>query len=148
MTEPINDEIQEDPDTDPYDCGCSMCCGTHIVVNCMGTQRPCDYCDCDPGGPVTTFAEARAACISRWGDPTEEHDGKKLKTLPQARWNVGNHEVILTNFPGMALSLCLDMIGAPESEWTLDGKPHAEAPFAELTEALDAIDTLLGRPLP
>lgn len=33
--------------TDPNDCGCSMCCGTHVVVNCMGHQRPCDYCDCD-----------------------------------------------------------------------------------------------------
>lgn len=32
---------------DPTDCGCSMCAGTHVVVNCMGTQRPCDYCDCD-----------------------------------------------------------------------------------------------------
>lgn len=76
-----------------------------------------------PGDPVTSFAEARAACVARWGTPSEEHDGKKPKTLPQARWDVGNHEVMLTDIPGVCLSLCLDMCGVPEVEWTLDGEP-------------------------
>lgn len=97
---------------------------------------------------MTSFAEARAACISRWGDPSEEHDGKKPKTLPQARWDVGNHEVMLTDIPGVALSLCLDMCGAPVVDWTLDGEPTPEAPLKGLTEALNEADTLLGRTVP
>lgn len=94
-----------------------------------------------------TFDEAREACVARWGDPSEEHDGKEPKTFPQARWDVGNHEVILTDIAG-SLSLCLDMIGDPEVEWTLDGEPTVDAPLTPLTEALNAADTLLGRPLP
>lgn len=43
--EPGSEPTEETPD--PNDCGCSMCCGTHVVVNCMGQQRPCDYCACD-----------------------------------------------------------------------------------------------------
>lgn len=72
---------------------------------------------------MTTFTEARVACMSRWGAPSEEHDGKKLGTIPQARWDVGNHEVMLTDLPGWNLTLTLDMWGAPEVEWTLDGEP-------------------------
>jgi len=34
--------------TATHDCGCSMCGGTHVVVNCGGHQRACDYCDCNP----------------------------------------------------------------------------------------------------
>lgn len=97
---------------------------------------------------MTSFAEARAACEARWGTPSEEHDGKKPKTLPQARWDVGNHEVMLTDIPGVCLSLCLDMCGVPEVEWTLDGEPTVDAPLTDLTVALNAADTLLGRPLP
>lgn len=43
--EPGSEPTEETPD--PNDCGCSMCCGTHIVVNYAGHQRPCDYCACD-----------------------------------------------------------------------------------------------------
>ena len=39
-------EPMEEAPPDPNDCGCSMCCGTHVVVNCAGHQRPCDYCPC------------------------------------------------------------------------------------------------------
>lgn len=49
-TEPTEEtEETEDPDEeteDPDDCGCSMCCGTHVVVNYAGQERPCDYCAC------------------------------------------------------------------------------------------------------
>ena len=27
-------------------CDCSECAGTHVVVNSMGNERPCDYCGC------------------------------------------------------------------------------------------------------
>lgn len=27
-------------------CDCSECAGTHVVVNGMGNERPCDYCGC------------------------------------------------------------------------------------------------------
>ena len=99
---------------------------------------------------MTTFAEARAACISRWGDPSN-HDPDQPNDNPLVqvvRWDVGNHETILADIQGLCLSLCLDMCGAPEVMWTLDGMPAHGAPLKGLTEALNEADTLLGRPLP
>lgn len=95
---------------------------------------------------MTTFAEAKAACTTRWGTPSD-HDGIEPSNF-LARWDVGNHEVILTNRAEVAVRLCLDMCGAPEVFWTLDGEPAQDAPLTSLTEALNAADTLLGRPLP
>lgn len=43
----FDDKLQSEGDEDTHNCGCSMCDGTHVVVNYAGHQRPCDYCECD-----------------------------------------------------------------------------------------------------
>lgn len=42
-----NDQYFADDGETPNCRGCSMCGGTHVVVNNAGHPRPCDYCDCE-----------------------------------------------------------------------------------------------------
>ncbi len=96
---------------------------------------------------MNEYKNAQALCSGRLGPPSEESLGDKPKTVPLTRWWWGNHEVMLTHLPGMAVILVLDLCGEPEQAWTVDGEPTEEAPYLPITEALAKVmDQLKTRP--
>ena len=86
-----------------------------------------------------TYAEARAACVARYGEPTYADACDDAVTL----WWGGRDDrrVRLTRAPdGLRLTLADD---AEERVLTLAGEPTPDAPAATLPAALDAADALL-----
>ena len=86
---------------------------------------------------MTTFDEARAACVARWGEPTWERPGRC------ASWDFGAAEARLyvpigRRIPSLSLYLSTSGEHPERADWMLAGPPTANCPSAPLPDALDA----------
>lgn len=99
-----------------------------------------------------TYAEARAACVARWGLPTfavvagrDEHDAWPEETdwcfPPTGRSQA--QAAVSVEGDCVWLSVWRHMSDEPMRSWTLAGPPTASAPAATLPAALDAADAFL-----
>ena len=96
---------------------------------------------------MTTFEEARAACVERWGEPSWADAG----ALPRAAWSWGRgaSRVMLIGQPGrLRLDLTDDdaeSVGEPWQQWTITSEAAMTAVIARAGEYMA---THGGEPVP
>lgn len=97
---------------------------------------------------AVTYAEVRAACVERWGEPWNE--GGPLP-CPCAAWRPDGSDTLGIGLAGTTRLLLIaeDTTGdGAHKAWTLAGEPTADAQLTPLPAALDAADAFLRERAP
>lgn len=90
---------------------------------------------------AVTYAEARAACVARYGEPSEAY---AIGRCARAWWGRNGSGVVGVLLAETHRGVELSAIGYDDPQrWTLAGTPCAGAPLTPLPAALDAADAFL-----